>query len=195
MNPSTIDLLLKRRSVLARDLVPPGPRPDEIRTILQAGLRVPDHGRAEPWRIQVLDKSAQLALGEFSAELYRREHSGAAKIMIDLERQRPQRSPTLLVVAFRPNERKLAKVPEVEQILSTGAVCQNILIATQALGYRAQWLTDWPAYHPELRRYLGHDENTRIAGFIHIGTAAAPAKERPRPDFDAIVSQWRPSSP
>ena len=194
MSPSAIDLLLRRRSVLARDLVPPGPQPEEMRTILRAGLRVPDHGRAEPWRIQVLDKPAQRALGDFSAELYRREHPEAAAVVVDLERQRPQRSPALLVIAFRPNEKKLAKVPEVEQLLSTGAVCQNILVAVQALGYSAQWLTDWPAYHAEIRRYLGHGEDTRIVGFVHIGTAASPPNERPRPDFDAIVSQWRPPS-
>lgn len=194
MTHPTIDLLLTRRSVLAKDLGEPGPNERELDTILRAGLRIPDHGRAEPWRIQVLDAEAQLALGEFSAELFRREHPDARDVQVEFERQRPQRSPVLLVVSFRPNEQKLAKVPEVEQLLSTGAVCQNILVATQALGFNAQWLTDWPAYHPEIRRFLGHDEQTRIAGFIHIGTAAAPPKERPRPDFDAIVSEWKPGA-
>lgn len=194
MTHPTIDLLLTRRSVLAKDLGEPGPNEQELQTILQAGLRIPDHGRSEPWKIQVLDAPAQRALGEFSAELFRRENPDARDVLVEFERERPQRSPVLLVVSFRPNEQKLAKVPEVEQLLSTGAVCQNILVATQALGYNAQWLTDWPAYHAEIRRFLGHDEKTRIAGFIHIGTAAEPPKERPRPDFDSIVSAWRPGS-
>jgi len=194
MTHPTIDLLLTRRSVLAKDLGEPGPNEQELNTILRAGLRIPDHGRAEPWRIQVLDAEAQLALGEFSAELFQRENPDARDVQVEFERQRPQRSPLLLVVSFRPNEQKLAKVPEVEQLLSTGAVCQNILVATQALGFNAQWLTDWPAYHSEIRRFLGHDEQTRIAGFIHIGTAATPPNERPRPDFDAIVSEWKPGA-
>ena len=194
MTRSTIDLLLTRRSVLAKDLGEPGPNEKELKTILQAGLRIPDHGRAEPWRIQVLDRSAQLSLGEFSAELFRRENPDATAVQVVYERERPQRSPVLLIVTFRPNEKKLAKIPEVEQLLSTGAVCQNLLIAIQALGYNAQWLTDWPAYHPEIRRFLGHDERTQIVGFIHIGTAVSPPKERPRPEFDAVVSDWKPSS-
>ncbi len=194
MTRSTIDLLLTRRSVLAKDLGEPGPNERELQTILQAGLRIPDHGRAEPWRIQVLDRSAQLALGEFSAELFQRENPDATAVQVVYERERPQRSPVLLVVTFRPNEKKLAKIPEVEQLLSTGAVCQNILIAIHALGYNAQWLTDWPAYHTEIRRFLGHDERTQIVGFIHIGTAVAPPKERPRPEFDAVVSDWKPGS-
>ncbi len=190
MNQSTVELLLTRRSVLAKDLIPPGPSPDELETILRCGLRIPDHSRAEPWRIQVLDKSAQQALGDFCAALYRREHPEAGDVMVELERQRPQRAPALLVVTYRPNEQKLAKVPEVEQLLSTGAVCQNILVAVAALGYRGQWLTDWPAYHPEVIRYLGHGEETQITAFIHIGSVATPPNERPRPKFDNIVSEW-----
>ena len=194
MTRSTLDLLLTRRSVLAKDLGEPGPNEKELKTILQAGLRIPDHGRAEPWRIQVLDRSAQLALGEFSAELFRRENPDATAVQVVYERERPQRSPVLLVVTFHPNEKKLAKIPEVEQLLSTGAVCQNMLIAIQALGYNAQWLTDWPAYHTEIRRFLGHNERTQIVGFIHIGTAVSPPKERPRPEFGAVVSDWKPGS-
>ena len=194
MTHPTVNLLLTRRSVLAKDLGEPGPNDQQLQTILRAGLRIPDHGRAEPWKIQVLDASAQLAVGEFSATRFRRENPKAKDVLIEFERERPQRSPVLLIVSFHPNKQKLAKIPEVEQLLSTGAVCQNILVATQALGYTAQWVTDWPAYHPEIRRFLGHDEETQIVGFIHIGTAAEPPKERPRPDLDTIVSECKPSS-
>jgi len=195
MPDPTIDLLLTRRSVLAMNLGEPGPDEQELTTILAAGIRIPDHGRAEPWRIQVLHKPAQQALGEFSAGLYEREHPDAPAAQIAMERERPQRSPVLLVVSFHLNTVKVAKVPEMEQLLSSGAVCQNILIAVQALGYQAQWLTDWPAYHAEVRKFLGQDEDTPIVGFIHIGTAASPPKERPRPDFDAVVSEWKPTEP
>ena len=194
MTHPTINLLLTRRSVLAKALGEPGPNDQQLQTILRAGLRIPDHGRAEPWKIQVLDASAQRALGEFSATLFRSENPKAKDVLIEFERERPQRSPVLLIVSFHPNKQKLAKIPEVEQLRSTVAVCQNILVATQALGYNAQWVTDWPAYHPEIRRFLGHDEETQIVGFIHIGTAAEPPKERPRPDLDSIVSEWKPSS-
>jgi len=194
MTHPTINLLLTRRSVLAKALGEPGPNDQQLQTILRAGLRIPDHGRAEPWKIQVLDASAQRALGEFSATLFRSENPKAKDVLIEFERERPQRSPVLLIVSFHPNKQKLTKIPEVEQLLSTGAMCQNILVATQALGYNAQWVTDWPAYHPEIRRFLGHDEETQIVGFIHIGTAAEPPKERPRPDLDSIVSEWEPSS-
>ena len=70
---------------------PPGPNAEELRTILRCGLRVPDHSRAEPWRIQVLDKPAQQALGDFSAELFQREHPEANDVLVEVERQRLRR--------------------------------------------------------------------------------------------------------
>ena len=191
-NQSTIDLLLTRRSVLAKDMIPPGPSDEELQTILRCGLRVPDHSRAEAWRVQVLDKAAQEALGDFCAELFQREHPEANEVLVELERQRSQRSPTLLVVTFHVNEQKLKKIPEVEQLLSCAALCQNILVAATAMGYRSQWLTGWPAYHPEVIRYLGHHACTQIVAFIHIGSVATPPNERPRPEYDNIVSMWHP---
>ena len=140
----------------------------------------------------MLDKPAQQALGDFSAELFQREHPEANDVLVEVEQQRPQRSPTLQVVNFHVNKKKLAKIPEVEKLLSCAALCQNILVAVAAMGYRGQWLTDWPAYYPEVIRYLGHGEGTRIVAFIHIGSVEKAPNERPRPDFDEVVSEWRP---
>ena len=123
---------------------------------------------------------------------FQREHPEANDVLVELERQRPQRSPTLLAVTFHVNEQKLAKIPAVEQLLSCAALCQNIFVAVAAMGYRGQWLTDWPAYHPEVIRYLGHGEGTQVVAFIHIGSVETPPNERPRPEFDNIVSEWRP---
>lgn len=194
MTIATIDLLLTRRSVLAMNLGEPGPDEESLQKILRAGIRVPDHGRAEPWRIQILHKDAQRAFAEICVEIFKRENPAAAEVQIDAERERPQRSPLLLIVTSHPKPEKFAKVPEIEQTLSSAAVCQTILIATQALGYNAQWVTDWPAYHPEVRAALGHQVDTNIIGFIHIGTASELPNERPRPEFETIVSKWDPTT-
>jgi len=191
---TTMDLLLTRRSVLAMNLGEPAPSEEELDQILRAGIRVPDHGRAEPWRIQVLRKEAQRALAEICVEIFRRENPEAPNALVEQERERHQRSPLLLIVTSHPNPSKLKKVPELEQVLSSAAVCQNILIATQTLGYNAQWVTDWPAYHSEVRETLGHSAETNIVAFIHIGTAKEPPNERPRPEFETIVSEWNPTS-
>lgn len=193
MTIAMIDLLLTRRSVLAMNLGEPGPDKESLHKILSAGIRVPDHGRAQPWRIQVLHKEAQRKLAEVCVELFKRENPAAVEVQVVAERDRHQRSPLLLIVTSHPKPEKFATVPEIEQTLSSAAVCQNILLATEALGYNAQWVTDWPAYHPQVRVALGHQTDTKIIGFIHIGTAIEPPHERPRPEFEAVVSEWGPT--
>jgi len=185
-----IDLLLSRRSVLAGNLMEPGPSPAELEAILTAGLRVPDHGRIEPWRIQVLGPEGQAALAEVLGLIHMRENPEATEKMVQAERERALKGPVLLVVTSHPNPAKFEKVPLMEQKASCGALCQNILLASHALGYAAQWLTGWPAYHPDVKRALGHDSETEIFAFIHIGTPAEPPAERKRPVLGEIVTEW-----
>ena len=54
-----IDLLKTRRSVLVKNLTSPGPNKEELKQILEVGLRVPDHGKIGPWRIQVITPKGQ----------------------------------------------------------------------------------------------------------------------------------------
>jgi nitroreductase len=82
------------------------------------------------------------------------------------------------------------KIPEWEQQLSAGAVCQNILLASAALGVGAQWNTDWIAYDQKIARKMGLGEHERIAGFIYLGTPALPLEDRPRPDPASLLTRW-----
>jgi nitroreductase len=185
----TIELLLKRRSVVAANITEPGPDAAALDTILRAATRVPDHGKLAPWRIQVLHKEGQRRLGDVLADLFAGEIPDANDKQVEFERQRPQRAPLLLVVTAKI--RKHHKIPEMEQMLSGGAVCTNILIAANALGFCAQWLTEWPAYRPEVARALGHDpESDQIVGLVYIGTPVEAPAERPRPALGDVVSEW-----
>lgn len=185
----TIDLLLTRRSVVAKDLWEPGPDDATLQKILGAGIRVPDHGKLGPWRIQVLRKPGQAALGDVLAGIWAADHPDAEPRMVEIERQRPQRAPILLAVTARL-EPEHPKIPLMEQKLSGGALCQNLLVASHAAGFAAQWLTEWPAYHASVRRALGHDPQTEIIGFIYIGTPATTPTERARPTLEQAVSEW-----
>lgn len=48
--PETLNLLLSRRSGSAKAMTGPGPSPDQLRRIMAAAVRVPDHGKLTPWR-------------------------------------------------------------------------------------------------------------------------------------------------
>jgi nitroreductase len=74
-----------------------------------------------------------------------------------------------------------------EQELSAGAVCMNLEHAAAALGFSSSWITDWYSYDPDALPLFGVRAGEKVAGFIHIGTAAEPPLERERPDLSAIT--------
>lgn len=193
-SPGMMDLLLTRRSVVAKNLGEPGPDAETLRKIIAAGLRVPDHGKLGPWRVQVLHKQGQAALGDAFASIYRADNPDAEDRLVEAERLRPQRSPILLVVTARIDPHH-PKIPEIEQRMSGGALCQNVLVAAHASGFAAQWLTEWPAFHPAVKQALGHTPETDIIGMIYIGTPTEAPTERGRPAYEDVVSEWTGPQP
>lgn len=182
-----LHFLLTRRSVKAKEMQHPGPNKAELSLILAAATRVPDHGKLAPWRIKILHKEGQLVLGDISANRFKELNIEATEKHMDYERARMQWAPTLLVVIYTPVQ---GKIPEWEQQLSTGAVCMNILHAAHALGYGANWLTEWVAYDEEIRRALGCGVNDKIAGFIYLGYYQEKPEDRPRPDLNEVTAVW-----
>lgn len=183
-----IDLLLSRRSCVVKAMCEPGPSTEQLELILTAGMRVPDHGKLAPWRIQVVDRPGQAVLGDLCASVMAEAFPDLSESEIEIERQRPQRSPLLLVVTDH-----LAydhKIPVVEQVLSGGALCQNLLNAAHALGYVGQWLSEWPVRDESIKSALGHDPDVEMIGWIHLGSTETPPAERWRPDHETVISHW-----
>lgn len=186
--PDAVDLLLTRRSVLAPLLSDPGPDDSQINTILTIGARVPDHGKLAPWRFILFRGEARVGFGEVLGRAFSRATPDAPEDRIAAERGRFLRAPLVVGVVSRAQPH--AKIPEWEQILSAGAVCQNLLHGAHALGFAAQWLTEWYAYDATVRDALGLSESERVAGFVYIGTPTAKPDERVRPDIGAIRTDW-----
>lgn len=187
-----IDFLLTRRSIVARMMEGPGPDDADLRKILESGMRVPDHGRLTPWRFIVIRGDAREKMGDIIAEAYKAKNPDAIEEQIEIERERLTRAPVVVAVASKVV--KEHKIPEWEQMLSSGAACQTMLIAALSMGYAAQWITEWYAYDPTVKAALGLDEDDRIAGYIYLGTETGEATERKRPEYDDIVSEWTPSA-
>ena len=184
----TLDLLETRRSVPANALVEPAPTAAELDRMLTIAARVPDHGKLAPWRFIVIEGEARVALGQKFAALLREIDSGAPDQRV--EALANQFAQSALVVAVVSRAGPHVKIPEWEQQLSAGAVCMNLTIAANAMGFGAQWLTGWATYEPRAREILGLDAEERVAGFIHIGTPAERWADRPRPSLDDIVTRW-----
>lgn len=182
--PHALDLLLTRRSGSAKAMEGPGPSQNQIEDILRAGARAPDHGKLFPWRFILFEGKGRQRMGDILADVM--EAEGERAKQVEEERNRFLRAP--LVIGVISAAREQHKIPVWEQELSAGAVCQNILIAATALGFVGNWLTEWYAYHPDVKQKMGLKPGERVAGFIYIGTAKDELEERPRPEMDRIVS-------
>lgn len=189
--PQTMDLLRSRRSAKSGAITGPGPDATELGQILRAAARVPDHGKLAPWRFIVFEGEARAEIGERLAEIVKAEAPADAPVppeRLKRERERFLRAP--LVIAVISSLKESPKVPEWEQILSAGAACQNLLLATHTLGYVGTWLTEWCAYSPAVNARLGLTEKERVAGFIYIGKSAIPLTERPRPHVEELTTRY-----
>jgi nitroreductase len=188
--PDLLQFLDSRRSVPSKQLTEPGPDDTALLRMLQAAVRVPDHGKLVPFRLLRIQGQARHALGEMLVALTLQRDPQAPAAAIDKERARFSHAPLIITVIARltPDH----KVPEQEQLLSAGCVCFALLQSAQALGFGAQWLTAWMAYDEAVAARLGLAENERIAGFIHIGTPRMQVPERERPDPQQLLSDWTP---
>jgi nitroreductase len=182
-----LTLLSTRRSGKPRALVAPGPDAEEMRTILSIGMRTPDHGKLAPWRFVIVPEERRDAFAALLADAYARQRPDAGRLEREANAQFAHQAPALVVVLSRPD--RASAVPLWEQELSAGAACMNILHAAHALGYAGGWLTGWAAYDDQVRDAFG-GPGERIAGFLFLGTPGAEPSERPRPDYDDVVSVW-----
>ena len=184
---STLALLRTRRSGKPRDMIGPGPDAMQLRTMLEAAIRVPDHGKLAPWRFVVVGSDQRQRLADVLTGAYLAEKPEAGRLEIETMEQFARQAPTLIVALSTPVVD--SKIPLWEQQLSVGAACMNLLTAAHASGFVGGWLTGWPAYSDAVRNAFG-SPGERIAGFIFIGSPGRALEERPRPDYDKVVINW-----
>lgn len=182
--PEVVAFLAKRRSASAMTLTAPGPDDAQLGEILRIAARVPDHGKLAPWRFIVLTGEAKDAFAERIAVL---ADSQANPTKATAALRKLTRPPVCVAVVSRhiPGE-----IPEWEQRQSASAVCHQLLLAAAALGWGANWITDWYSYDPRATAILGLSDGEQVAGYLYLGTPTEQPQERARPDVAAITSYW-----
>lgn len=190
MPKDTLELLLTRRSVKVARIGEPGPTADQLRGMLTAATRVPDHKKLVPWRFIVFEGPARAAFGEvLAAACAAEEKEAPSPVRLETERNRLLRAPTVVCIVSRVSASPAA--PEWEQVLSCGAAAMNLVIAANALGFATCWITEWYAYSKGVAKALGLADNERIAGFVYVGTPKERQPDRDRPALADIVTRWQ----
>ncbi|MGI8840944.1 MAG: nitroreductase family protein, partial [Caulobacteraceae bacterium] len=162
-SPQTLAFLALRRSASALTLGSPGPSREELARLLTLAVRAPDHGKLAPWRFIIFEGDGKAGfvarLEEIAAG-----RPDAVKAAAKLGKIRVP--PLTVAVVSRYIE---GDIPMWEQRLSAGAACTLLILAAQAMGYGANWITDWYAYDEAAGRLLGLTAGEKVAGFVHIG--------------------------
>jgi len=186
---STLLAFLKtRKSASAKAMTGPGPTPSQISEILNIAVRAPDHGKLSPWRFILFEGAARAKVGETFRSRWQVLHPEHGADSLNFQAGLFTRAP--LVVAVVSTAAQHAKIPVWEQQMSAAAVCFNMELAAQALGFDVQWQTDWVAYDDVAKAAMGIKIAEQVAGLIYIGKSAVPLEDRPRPDVAALTTHW-----
>lgn len=188
-SPETLKLLALRRSTPVLMLGEPGPSAADLDAMLRLAMRVPDHRKLEPWRVLIIEGDARNKLGDYFAAARHLRDPDTSPETLEEERKLPLRAPVILAVISAPvHDPK--KTPIWEQQLSSGALCQTLMIAANAMGWAACWITESAAFDSHVHAALGMKPGEQVAGFIYLGTAREQPVERQRPDVSAKATRW-----
>lgn len=162
---------------------------DQIQKLLALADCAPNHGQTEPWRFFVFNGKSLDDFGQTHADMYwvhtdeaRRKESKYNKYI-----QYAKNASHVIIVAMKPGSN--IKIPEKEERSAVSAAIQNMLLGATALGLASFWSTGGMAYHHELKKYLGLNENDEVIGLLYLGYSDKPREEKPRkvPLKDKVV--------
>ena len=188
INDDVLTFLEQRRSPLAKLMEGEGPSAQQVDEIIHRAARVPDHRKLGPWRFITISGEERAVLGQYIGARFKALNPDLALDRSVFESQRLMRAPTVVTVISSPVDCARG-TPEWEQVLSTGAVCFQMLLVARAMGFAAQWLTEWIAYDEVITEKLGLTEREKVAGFIYIGASRQELAPRDRPDVDARITR------
>ena len=164
------------------------PSGEVLDAIRLAALRAPDHALLRPWRFLTITGTGRERLGDLFVAATLHDDPEASQAAQNKASIKPLRAPMIIVAIARTTQND--KVPVIEQILSTGAAAQNMLIAAHALGVGAMWWTGSMAYHNLVKSGLGLSVGEEIVGFLYLGNTAGRIRPVPELDPDDFFSNW-----
>ncbi|QDH17859.1 nitroreductase family protein [Swingsia samuiensis] len=183
---SSLEFLLSRAST--DQLVDPVPQGKQLRAILSAGLRAPDHGKMRPWRYTVIQGEYREAFAKVVLKAIEREESHLPEAKKEKRYHRFSTMP--MIIALGIHIVPEGKIPVVEQEMAAAAGAMNVLNALHAEGFGGIWVTGAFSTDTELLEMLGLKKPDCLAGFLFVGTPEGSKEDRKRPDIEKYMALW-----
>tara|TARA_B100001989_G_C24533867_1_gene463223 strand:- start:412 stop:969 length:558 start_codon:yes stop_codon:yes gene_type:complete len=181
-----IENILSRNSV--SKLEGPHPSPEEMDLVYKSALRAPDHRWLRPSEFIEVTGDGLKKLSKIFETYANDNIEDITDIKLEKYKNAPFRAPMIIILIS--NIKIHPKVPEIEQMLSTAAAAQNILLTLSALGYGAIWRTGAFALNDKISNYFDLDDSNKILGYIYTGKSKIKPKEIPDINIDKFVTKW-----
>jgi nitroreductase len=176
------DIILTRRT--HKSFTPDAPSKPQIRVLLEAGTKAPQHRLHNPWRFTVLQREE---LDELAAWLptqknivnYPDSDKGPKKITKLCDKYLRSIGTMILVTQVRRDDR----LEDSEDLMAVSAAVQNILLTAEAMGLAHFWASSAGLRHPSTLAHCGIDTVTeRFVAAIMLGRRTGdpnPPKHQP----------------
>jgi len=166
----------------------PYPDNEEMKLVYESALRAPDHAGLKPSYFIEVTGDGLKKLSKVFEEFVLDSKDKSKISRVEKYKNAPYRAPMVIIIIC---DLKIhPKVPEIEQIMSTAAATQNMLLAINALDYSAIWRTGIFALEDEIVKYFNLEKNQKILGYLYIGTATGKKKKIPSIDIRKHVKKW-----
>lgn len=181
-------LIASRQNVSPKRLVEPGPNAAQLDRLFAAAAAAPDHGQLLPWRFVIVPQAKRGLLAEVFALALIDRDAGATLEQIESAREKAHRAPMLMLAVVRLVSEHEPEIPNVERMVSLGCAVQNLLLASNAMGF-GSGLTSGQAMTSHRMRELFtlSDEETAIC-FVNVGTVSKRRPVRTRPAVEQFVT-------
>ena len=192
-NPKEIGFFIRnRRSTWPKDFNPDIKIDNIVITeILENAVWAPNHGLNQPWHFKVFHGNGVNMFFEKMKEIYR-ETTSPEKInekkLAKYDDKATQVSHIVAVCMKRdPNKR----YPEVEDIVATACVVQNIYLQLNSSGIAGYLSTGDICYTQQVKDFLGLAEEDRCIGFFQLGVPVSDLNQPQRKRIPAAEkTEW-----
>lgn len=181
-----LENILSRNS--PRELSEPIPSSEEMELVYKAALRAPDHAWQRPSRFIEITGRGLEKLSKIFKKFAEENIEDLSEEVLKKYEAAPFRAPMIIVLVTEIKEHP--KVPEIEQMFSTAAAAENILLALNALNYAGMWRTGVFALNEKISKYLKLKDNQKVIGYLYVGTATGKQKKIPEMNISEFVTEW-----
>ena len=181
-----IDNILSRNSI--SKLESPHPNPGEMELVYKSALRAPDHAWLRPSQFIEISGNGLDRLSKIFEKYAKENIKNINPEKMEKYKNAPYRAP--MVIVLISNIKEHPRVPDIEQMLSTAAAAQNILLSLHALNYGAIWRSGAFALNDKIHEYFNLNHNQHILGYLYVGTPTIEPKRIPEIDIEEFVTRW-----